>query len=404
MPRPDLLLRLLVLLLCAANARATSLTWTPPASGTPVPIQLQQRYREPPALSPVAIYLTGLPFPRTGTVDDETLVAALRRDGFRVAIADFSGQSYASIADFVPTLVALRADLQSGRLDLGERIDSSRIFLVPAGCRLLTDVVFYEAPDRTLALDLIHPADPVMPVGTVLEFSCDNARRMSNFSLDYCTDTLLPVAALAGFAAAMADHPVDPPYQGLDPMPESGYRAAAAAQSLRAITAALNLPLNDRIVSAGFSRGSGMALLLATTGHLDTFTDHGVARGPSAAVQGAIIMSGRFTYLDLLADDPMIPRYENAWGPRESAARIWRGAGALDYLDPTAPPPPLFLTITPDESPHALHQMQVLRKHLKQAELPFVFHPEAAHRGHKMPIDPAVTTALIQYLRERLEP
>src|SRR5690606_10786334 len=95
-------------------------------------------------------------------------------------------------------------------------------------------------------------------------------------------------------------------------------------------------------------------------------------------------------------------RYEKTWGPRASHETVWRTQGALDHLDPVRPPPPLFLTITPDESPHARHQMDVLRATLQQHHASFVFVPEAAPRGHKMPIDPAVTTSLIHYLRDRL--
>ena len=97
---------------------------------------------------------------------------------------------------FVADLVKLRADLRDGALLAGEAIDLNRVFVVPAGCRLLRNVEFYRSPHRTLALDVIYPSEPHTPVGSVLEFSCDNQNRMSNGSLAFCTDTLLPVAAL----------------------------------------------------------------------------------------------------------------------------------------------------------------------------------------------------------------
>ena len=146
-----------------------------------------------------------------------------------------------------------------------------------------------------------------------------------------------------------------------------------------------------------------MALLLATTTGSNTFVDRGVDRGTSADVQGAVVMSGRFTYLDLLPDDKMIPRYEQAWGTASASFTTWRGMGALDYLDP-ATLPPLFLTITPNESPDALHQMDVLRARLISAHLPFDYMPEPAPRGHKMPIDPTVVSAMLRYLDARLRP
>src|SRR5207248_2722838 len=118
--------------------------------------------------------------------------------------------------------------------------------IVPSGHRLLRDVVFYRDAGRTLAMDIIYPSHPAQPVGAVLEFSCDNANRMSNFSLDFCTDTILPAAATEGFAVAMADHPVAAPYAGFDAMPDCGRKIKAAVRTLRAEGAALGL--NGRIV------------------------------------------------------------------------------------------------------------------------------------------------------------
>ena len=55
------------------------------------------------------------------------------------------------------------------------------------------------------------------------------------------------------------------------------------------------------------------------------------------------MLSGRFTYLDLLPDDHMIPRYDKAWGDRTNHLDVWRAAGSLDYL--TNATVPLFLSI-----------------------------------------------------------
>ena len=150
---------------------------------------------------------------------------------------------------------------------------------------------------------------------------------MGNTSLSICSDTILDAAATEGFAVAMADHPVAPPYKGLDAMPDCAWRIKAAVRTLRAEGSKLGL--SEKIAAIGFSRGSGMALMLATTEGNATFEGHGEKPGVSSAVQGAVVMSGRFTYLDLLPDDHMIPRYDKAWGPRTNHLDIWRQAGAL---------------------------------------------------------------------------
>jgi hypothetical protein len=356
-----------------------------------------------PAAAPAVIYLSGLAVPRVGTVPDDTLLAEFAAQGYGVLRLDYNGDKRADLPGLVADLVKLRADLRDGHLLAGEAIDLNRVFIVPSGCRLLRDVEFYRTSTRTLGLDVIYPAAPRTPVGVVLEFSCDNQNRMGNGSLAFCTDALLPVAALAGYAAAMADHPVDAPYRGIDAMPESAFRAKAAVRALRALAAPGNLPLSGRIVPAGFSRGSGIALLLTTTDGQPAWEEGGAAPEVSSTVQGALVMSGRFTYLDLLPDDPMIPRYTALWGTRDAAEATWRRHGALDAMTrPLATP--LFLTINPTESPHALHQMTVLRRRLADTGSPFVYVPETSERGHRMPIEDGVTSAMLRYLAERLTP
>jgi dienelactone hydrolase len=379
-------------------------SWTSPATGGALSLHLFEPEASLPgatsAATPLVFYLKNLAAPRIGTEPDEAILRDLRATGHLVAVVDYAGHPRSVVPSIYPDLVRLREDVQAKRLFADRKLDAARIYIVPAGCRLRRDVVFYRDAARTLALDVIYPSQPKAPVGAVLEFSCDNAERMGNFSLAYCTDALLPAAAIDGHAAAMADHPVAAPYKGLDAMPESAFKAKAAVRALRALGPELGL--NGRVVSAGFSRGSGMALLLATTSDLAELESGGEHVGVSSSVQGAVVMSGRFTYLDLLPDDKMIPRYVKVWGERAANEDVWRRHGALDYL--RGPTVPFFLTINATESPEAFHQMDVLRRRLAGLGSPFVYHPEAAARGHKMPLDPAVLEPLHAYLRDRLSP
>src|SRR4029079_17081748 len=116
-----------------------------------------------------------------------------------------------------------------------------------------------------LAMDVIYPSKPKAPVPALMEITCDNQNRMGSGSLLFCHDTLLEGAAIAGFAVAMIDHPVPPPYKGIDdPMPQCIHRLKAAVRTLRAIGP--ELELSGRIGAIGFSRGGPMAALLAVTG------------------------------------------------------------------------------------------------------------------------------------------
>jgi hypothetical protein len=269
---------------------------------------------------------------------------------------------------------------------------------VPEGCRLKRDVLYDSDTKRPLSLDIIYPSQPKQPIGALIEFSCDNVSRMGNTSLSICSDTVLDAAATEGFAVAMADHPVAPPYKGLDAMPDCALRIKAAVRTLRAEGAKLGL--NGKIVPIGFSRGSGMALMLVTTRGMKEFENHGENPGVSSDVQGAVVMSGRFTYLDLLPDDHMIPRYEKIWGARTNNLDLWRQQGALDYLTNAAMP--LFLSINCSEAPDALHQMTALRKRLAELGSDEIFLMDREPRGHKVTLDPEILDAMNNYLKHQL--
>lgn len=348
---------------------------------------------------PLIIYLKNLAGPRIGSEADETIIADMRAAGHLVAVLDYARHPKSRVPFINRDLGRLRDDLRAKRILAGQNIDEAHIFIVPEGCRLRRDVTFHVETDRTLAMDIIYPSRPEHPVGAVMEFSCDNQNRFGNTSLSICSDTILDGLATLGFAVAMADHPVASPYKGLDPMPDSARKLKAAVRTLRAQSAALGL--NGRIAPVGFSRGSGMALMLVTTDGLPEFEGYGEHTNVSSSVQGAVVMSGRFTYLDLLPGDKMLPRYETAWGGREANVGVWRSQGALDYL--IKPAVPLFLTINCTEGPDALHQMDVLRKRLTELGSEHTYQLDPEERGHKVTLDPGILDAMNKYLKQRLD-
>ena len=347
---------------------------------------------------PLILYLENLNAPRAGTDSDRIIIRDFRSQGYLVAILDYARDPRACVPFLNRDLYQLRDDLLQGRLLTQFKIDPAHVFIVPSGDRVLRDVVFYRDPGRTLGMDVIYPSHPARPVGAVMEFSCDNANRMGNASLVICSDTILEGEATAGLAVVMADHPVAPPYKGLDPMPECAWKIKSAVRTLRAEGAGLGM--NGKIAVAGFSRGSGMALMLVTTEGMKEFQSHGQHQEVSDTLQGAVIMSGRFTYLDLLPTDHMWPRYLAIWGDQAAHVETWRREGALDYLDHTTVP--LFLTINCAESADALHQMTVLRRRLAEFGNDEIFMEDPQPRGHKVPLDPDILAAMDRYLKGRL--
>jgi hypothetical protein len=348
--------------------------------------------------SPLIVYLENLAAPRIGTDSDDAIIHDFLNKGYLVVTLDYAGNAKARMPFINNDLFEIRNEVSKKKFLPGFQIDPAHVFIIPSGSRLLPNVTFYKDPTRTLAMDIIYPSHPAKPVGAVIEFSCDNLNRMGNDSLKICSDTILDGEASEGFAVAMADHPVPAPYKGLDPMPDCAWKIKAAVRTLRA--EGTNLGLNGKIAPVGFSRGSGMALMLATTMGMNEFEGHGENTNANSDVQGAIVMSGRFTYLDLLPNDHMIPRYNQTWGDRTNHLDFWKREGAMDYLE--KPTVPLFLTINCSESPDALFQMTVLRKHLADLGNDEIFIMDPQPRGHKVTLVPEILNAMDAYLKQRL--
>jgi acetyl esterase/lipase len=384
-------------------ASAQAERWSSLVAGGPLELTLlEPTWTEGDTPVSVVFYLKNLAAPRIGTESDEVLIAESRAAGSLVVVVDYAGHPQARVPWINRDLGKLRDDLRAKEI-LGTRaIDGAHVFIVPSGCRLWRDVIFYEDHARVLAMDIIAPANPKQPLGALIQFSCDNQNRMGNDSLSICSDTILAGAATDGLAVAMADHPVAAPYKGLDAMPESAWKIKAAVRALRAQSDKLNL--NGRIVSVGFSRGSGMALMLLSTEGRSEFEGRGRPEyfRESSSVQGAVVMSGRFSYLNLRPDDPMLSRYTQAWGARYAHADNWMGKGALDFLK--LPGAPLFLTINVSESLDARHQMDILQQRLSGLgnEYRFVLDEEA--RGHKVTLSSAVLASMHDYINLRIRP
>lgn len=373
--------------------------WQSVVTGRPLDLTiLEPTAKSGDASLPVVVYLKNLAAPRAGTEGDESILNDFRAAGDLVAILDFARATNARVPFINRDLGKLRDDFRAKKILSQYKVDDAHIFIVPEGCRLKRDVLYFNDTNRPLSLDIIYPSQPKNPVGALIEFSCDNVNRMGNTSLSICSDTILDAEATEGFAVAMADHPVAPPYKGLDAMPDCALKIKAAVRTLRAEGSKLGL--NGKIAPVGFSRGSGMALMLVTTEGMKEFENHGENPGVSSAVQGAVVMSGRFTYLNLLPDDHMIPRYNQVWGARTNHLEIWRQHGALDYL--TNATIPLFLTINCSEAPDALYQMTVLRKHLAELGSDEIFMMDRVPRGHKVTLIPEILDAMNNYLKQRL--
>jgi acetyl esterase/lipase len=181
----------------------------------------------------------------------------------------------------------------------------------------------------------------------------------------------------------MVDHPVAPPYKGLDdPMPESLDRMRSATAKLRSLSKELNL--NGKIGAMGFSRGATFAAMLACGGD----------------VEAALVHGNRFDYLDLRPDDPMLARFEKAWGKRDENRDKWAAHSAVTYL--TGRAVPMFLNTSNTESPEYRDGLEKFAKLLGSRKIDHVYQLDEDGRGHRVSTDPGTLSAIYQFFRQHL--
>lgn len=395
-------LLLLALLMCVSSASGETLRWKSPTLDAEITGTLLLPDPLPPDKVPTAVYLQHLAQPRVGRTPDDVLIANLREQGMIVLVLDYAHHERSQGTAMHADLLQLRTDIagKTPTLLRDQPVDVDRLFIVPAGYRLRQNVIFARDGERELAMDVLHPSDPAQPVGAVIEFSCDNVNRMGSFSLLYCQDTLMEGAALAGFVSAMADHPVAPPYKGLDdPMPPVLHRAKAAVRTMRSLQ--IDLSHNNRVAALGFSRGGPIAALLAATNDRADLEADGTDRSLSSAIQAAVVHGNRYDYLHLLDTDPMLARFENAWGPRDAHPDRWAMHGAAYYLTRTASP--MFLNTSDTESPEYQHGLARLAELLRSLGVEHVHQVDRDQRGHRVSIDPETLHSIMQFLHKHLD-
>jgi acetyl esterase/lipase len=398
---------LVLVIASAAHTRAavqTDIRWNSPATGS----TLAARVQTPPdparkSDTPLAtvVFLKNLSLPRLGRDTDEQIVGDLLKRGHLVIEIDYAKHAKAIGPDLQADVLALRQEIGQHKFLSDYPVDFKHLFIIPEGFQLRRDIEFARDGQRVLAMDIMYPSRSEKPVAALMEITCDNANRMGNGSLVFCHDTLLEGAMFAGFAAAMIDHPVRPPYKGLDdPMPELVHRLKAAVRTLRA--AGKEIGMSEDIGAIGFSRGSNMAALLATTADQPELEGDGLHPGVSSRVQAAMAHGGRFDFLHLRSDDPMLDRYAKAWGPRESNSDRWASHGALHYLR-GAKVAPMYLNTSNTESPEFRQQLSLLAERLKEANVPYVYTEDADGRGHRVTTDPKTLADVYRFFAKHLD-
>jgi hypothetical protein len=395
-----------VALALAASASAESVTWDSATTGTTLAGQLLPSASPVAGAVPTVIYLTNLSVDRLGTEPDGPILSDLARDGFQVLTLDYRHDPKAVSPLLNADMLKLRQELsgKSPTLLAGHAVDLNHLYVLIEGFRLKRDVAFARDGNRVLAMDVQYPSKPAHPVPALLEYTCDNVNRMGAGSIVFCHDTLLDGGMAAGFAVAMADHPVRPPYKGLDdPMPAVIERAKAAVRVLRSLSSALDL--NGNIGAVGFSRGGPIAAMVADTPDRADLDKDGGAIGVSSAVQAALIHGNRYDYTNPDHADPMYKRFEKAWGPTDGTTPKWLEHGAAYYLPKDGKHvAPMFLDTSDAEQPAYRGGLLQFDAELTAAHVPHHYQIETDGRGHRVSSDPAVLKAIYAFFHRYLQP
>jgi hypothetical protein len=382
---PMRVLSLILLLSFAGTASAEDVSWESATTGT----KLTGTVSVPAATDkplPTIVYLKNLSIPRIGQESDESIIGDLQNSGYLVLVLDYQHDAKAVSPQLNLDMLKLRTDIADAKhktLLANYPVDVNHLYMLCEGFRIKRDVEFARDGQRVLGMDIIYPSKPSKKVPMLMEITCDNKDRFGSFSLLFCHDTLVEGAAAAGFAAAMVDHPVPPPYKGIDdPMPQSIERMEAAVKTLRA--QANELGTSDKIGAIGFSRGGPFAAVLAAKGD----------------VNAALIHGNRYDYLDLLPKDPMIPRFEKAWGKRDEHKDKWAEHGASIYL--TKSSAPMFLNTSNAESPEYRDGLAKLDKRLTELGIEHVYQVDEDGRGHRVSTEPKTLGRIYEFFMTHL--
>ena len=350
---------------------------------------------------PVVVYQKNLNVARIGQEQDEPIIADLLADGCLVLVIDYMHHDKAKSPTINADSLALRKEMTGKKPTLlaDRKIDGNHIFLLAEGFRLARNVTFAQDGQRTLRMDIAYPSHPSKPVPMLLEYTCDNVERMGSGSLLFCHDTLLDGAMAAGFAVAMADHPVAPPYKGLDdPTPDVWRRAKAAVRVARKFAGEHGL--SERLGVIGFSRGGPFAAMVALNNG-DSFMTSDDPH--SADVQAALVHGNRYDYLDLLPNDPMLPRFKKAWGDPFEKASEWASHGAIAFMKDAKQVAPMFLNTSRTESAEYQDGLAKLAKRLGELGVEHVYQVDDDVRGHQVSTKPETVTAIYRFFAEHLE-
>ena len=115
-----------------------------------------------------------------------------------------------------------------------------------------------------------------------------------------------------------------------------------------------------------------------------------------------MIHGNRYDYLRLRPDDPMLARFEKAWGKRPENDLRWAEHGAAHYLKDGAGVPPMFLNTSEAESPEFRDGLAQFAQRLEDLGVEHVYQLDADGRGHRVSTEPKTLADVYAFFAKHL--
>jgi hypothetical protein len=113
------------------------------------------------------------------------------------------------------------------------------------------------------------------------------------------------------------------------------------------------------------------------------------------------VHGNRFDYLDLLPTDPMLARFEKAWGKLPEKRDRWAEHGAVRYLTKNAAP--MFLNTSNAESAEYRDGLAKWAKVLESRGVEHVYQVDDDGRGHRVSTDPKTLAKIFEFFHKHLD-
>lgn len=361
------------------------------------------------------VYLENLGFEKVGQNTNAEDVAWLLSQGYRVIELDYGRSAKAVSPTLNLDIQAINSALQSGTFCAMSNCSAHRSYVLMEGYRIKRDVPYYlddptvyNYPDAyaaskgdSLYMDIVYPANPRVPVATLLTFSYANSHSTNKHGRMYLPytfgqfkDSFVEGVPAIGMAWAVADHPKycdwgQGKYKGgankslgsIEVNPDAVRKVKAAIRTLRGVGKGLGLGQN--VAVTGFSRGSTAASLAVGDKYVADFeaNERGGYSDESSSIQAAVLGPGVFDYAQM----PTTSReYTNTKGwVTANPSAGWDVQSAINLIQTKASAPTLFYYNDDDEAYYAT-QSSAMQKKLKEVGVDYELIKNHG-KGHSVP-------------------